>query len=114
VNLPRHILVFRFSALGDVAMTVPVIKLLLQQHPQLEVTYVSTAFVAPLFSGIERLHFYAADLEGIHKGVTGLYRLYRELKCRFDCDSIADLHNVIRTKILRAFFSLSQKKMAAY
>ncbi|HVE62121.1 MAG TPA: glycosyltransferase family 9 protein, partial [Chitinophagaceae bacterium] len=104
----HHLLIFRFSSLGDVAMTVPVIKLLLQQHSQLKVTLVSTQFVQPLFNGIERLHFHAADLKGRHKGLGGLFRLYRELKSLDRFDAIADLHNVIRSKILRRFFFASR------
>lgn len=104
---PKHLLVFRFSSLGDVAMTVPVLKLLLQQNPGLQVTMVSSQFMKPLFSDIDRLQFYSADLKGKHKGLKGLYRLYRELKKQFSIDAIADLHDVLRTKILRSFFSLS-------
>ncbi len=109
---PRRLLIFRFSSLGDVAMTVPVIKLLLQQYPQLQVTVVSTAFVKPLFDDIERLQFFAADLRGRHKGFKGLYRLYRELKKQYAFDAIADLHNVLRTKVLRSFFAMSGTRMA--
>ncbi|MCU7551118.1 glycosyltransferase family 9 protein [Chitinophagaceae bacterium LB-8] len=109
---PQHLLVFRFSALGDVAMTVPVVKSLLQQYPDLHITYVSNAFVAPLFAGIERLHFHAADLKGRHKGVKGLFNLYRELSRTYNFDAIADLHNVLRTKILRLFFGISFKPVA--
>ena len=57
----KHILVFRFSALGDVAMTVPVLKLLLHQHPELHVSFVSDPFMKPLFDGIERLEFIGAN-----------------------------------------------------
>jgi ADP-heptose:LPS heptosyltransferase len=93
-------------------MTVPVIQLLLQQYPQLQVTVVSTAFVKPLFEGIDRLHFHTADLKGAHKGFKGLYRLYRELKKQYRFDAIADLHNVLRTKVLRSFFTFSGKPIA--
>jgi ADP-heptose:LPS heptosyltransferase len=104
---PRHILVFRFSSLGDIAMTVPVIRQVLHQHTQLHITFVSIPFVAPLFKGIERLHFYGADVKGTYKGVAGLYRLYKELKATATFDGIADLHNVLRTQLLRAYFSFS-------
>src|SRR5215207_5787456 len=85
-------------------MTVPVILLLLKQHPQLSVTMVSTAFVQPLFEGIERLSFVAADLKGKHKGLTGLKRLSASLLQHSEFDAVADLHNVLRTKVLRYFF----------
>ncbi|MCW3073063.1 MAG: ADP-heptose:LPS heptosyltransferase [Flaviaesturariibacter sp.] len=92
-------------------MTVPVIKLLLQQYPHLQVTYVSTAFVAPLFAGIERLHFHVIEPKGKHKGFRGLYALKKELR-QHHFDAIADLHNVLRTQILRSFFLLSGKTTA--
>ncbi|MEJ7913778.1 MAG: glycosyltransferase family 9 protein, partial [Chitinophagaceae bacterium] len=112
MNPPRHLLVFRFSALGDIAMTVPVIRLVLQQHPHLQITYVSAPFAAPLFADIERLHFFAADFKKQYKGVNGLYQLHKHLLTNIHFDAIADLHNVLRTKLLRLFFALSPKKMA--
>lgn len=108
---PRHLLVFRFSSLGDIAMTMPVLRLLLEQYTDVEVTVVSTSFVSPLFEGIERLHFVAADLKGRHKGVSGLYQLKKELKDIY-FDAIADLHNALRTKILRSFFRFSNMPVA--
>lgn len=100
---PRHILVFRFSALGDIAMTVPVLRCLLQQHDDLTITVVSVPFVQPLFDNIPRLHFIAADIRGEYKGIRGLWRLSRRLKKEVAYDAIADLHDVLRTKILRRF-----------
>lgn len=100
---PRHILVFRFSALGDIAMTVPVLRCLLQQHADIEVTVVSVPFVKPLFDNIPRLHFFPADIRGEYKGVRGLWRLSRVLRKQVPYDAIADLHDVLRTKLLRQF-----------
>lgn len=100
---PRHLLVLRFSALGDIAMTVPVIKNVLQQHPSLEITFVSVPFVQSLFDGIERLHFYAADIKKEYNGIAGLYRLAGKIKKDIEFDAVADLHNVLRTKLLRVF-----------
>ncbi len=102
----KHILVIRMSAMGDVAMTVPVIKTLISQHPQVKITIVSRGFLKPLFDGIENIHFYTADLNGKHKGFKGIYRLYTELK-PFNFDAVADLHDVLRSKLLRTFFKLN-------
>lgn len=88
-------------------MTVPVLRQVLAQHPQLHITLVSTPFMQPLFNNIERLHFYGADVKGKHKGIAGLYRLYRTLKRMQVFSGIADLHNVLRTKLLRSFFTFS-------
>lgn len=110
MSSPHHILVFRFSALGDTAMTVPVINLLLQQYPGMEITFVSQPFMQPLFEGIERLHFYPADIKNRYKGIAGLYSLSRRIQKEVPFDAIADLHNVLRTKLLRFF--LPAKKTA--
>ena len=100
---PAHILALRFSALGDVAMTVPVLKALLAQHPMLEVTMVSMPFHRPLFENIERLHFYGADIKKDFNGIAGLIRLARKLKKELRFDAVADLHDVLRTKVIRNF-----------
>ncbi|MGJ7029575.1 glycosyltransferase family 9 protein [Niabella hirudinis] len=100
---PAHILALRFSALGDVAMTVPVLKQLLAQNPALTITLVSLPFHRPLFENIERLHFYEADIKKDFKGIGGLIRLARKLKNDIRFDAVADLHDVLRTKIIRNF-----------
>lgn len=103
----KHILVFRLSAMGDVAMTVSVLRQLLSQHSDISITFVSQQKFEPLFTNIERLQFYKADLYGKHKGFLGLYRLFKALKKIHQFNYIADLHNVLRSKILRFFFRLS-------
>jgi ADP-heptose:LPS heptosyltransferase len=112
VQHPQHILVIRFSAMGDVAMTVPVIKTVLSQNPQVHITVVSNAFFQPLFRGIDRCHFYPANLKQQHKGIGGLFRLYKELKKSAPITAIADLHSVLRSSILKFFFSAGGYKIA--
>ncbi len=112
MDTPRNVLVFRFSALGDVAMTIPVVRQVLDQYPELHIHFVSNKAFAPLFKGIDRLHFYPADLKGEHKGVTGLFRLFRELRHAAKPDALADLHQVLRTKVLRFYFGVAGVRMA--
>lgn len=102
-----RILVVRFSAIGDVAMTIPVIYSLAEQYPQHEVVVLSRAALQPLFQGLPpNVSFVSADLKGKHRGFAGLNRLYAELKAmRFDF--VADLHDVLRSKYLRFRFQLS-------
>ena len=103
-----HILVIRLSAMGDVAMTVPVLTALLEEYPDLRITVLTRGFFAPMFSSLKRVSVYEADLKGKHKGIIGLWKLFRELKGK-QPDLIADLHNVLRTKVLRLFFSFTSK-----
>lgn len=109
---PRHLLILRLSSLGDIAMTVPVIRLLLQQYPSLTVTIVSVEFARPLFENMDRLHFHSADIREKHKGIPGLLKLSKELKQAYSFDAVADLHDVLRTKLLRFFLSFSRKPIA--
>jgi ADP-heptose:LPS heptosyltransferase len=107
-----HILVIRFSAMGDVAMTVPVIKNALQQNPSLKITIVSNAYFEPMFAGLERCYFHPAHLKTKHKGVAGIYKLFRELVSKNKFDAIADFHSVLRSSLLRTFFKLTGYKTA--
>jgi ADP-heptose:LPS heptosyltransferase len=97
--------------MGDVAMTVPVIRAFVQQHPDVKLTIVSRPFFKPFFNGIQNLSFFAVDLEKRHKGFLGLLRLFSDLK-KANINQVADLHNVLRSKIIRILFALSGKKVA--
>lgn len=108
---PKHIAVIRLSAMGDVAMTVPVLRVLVQQHPELKLTVVSRPFFKPFFDGIPNVNFFAVDVKNRHKGFFGLLRLFSDLK-KLDIDAVADLHNVLRSKVVRSLFALSGKKVA--
>ena len=99
---PKHILVIRLSAMGDVAMTVPVLSALHQQYPDVKITVLTRAFFEPFFRGITNVSVYHADVKKRHKGVLGLYRLSKELK-NLNFDAIADLHHVLRSNILKFF-----------
>lgn len=99
----KHILVIRLSAMGDVAMTVPVLRAFVAQHPTIKITMVSKGFLQPLFSDIPNVSFFTADVNGKHKSILGLYRLFKELK-NTEITHVADLHNVLRSKIVREFF----------
>ena len=107
--MPRHILAIRFSSLGDIAMTVPVIKNVLAQNPDLHISFLSVDFVKPLFEGIDRLHFYGINLAQ-YKGLPGLHKLAGKMRKEISFDAVADLHNVLRTKILKVFL---RSKMTA-
>lgn len=106
----KHILVIRLSAMGDVAMTVPVVKALIRTYPNIKITIVSRAFFKPIFSNIPNVTFFAADVKGKHKGILGLYKLYKELKT-LQIDAVADIHNVLRSKILGIYFKFGGYKL---
>ncbi len=109
-HFKERILVFRFSAMGDVAMTVPVLKEFSEQHLETELLVVSRPNFKPFFESIPNLTFIGVDLDN-YKGIWGLKKLASELVLHKPT-MIADLHNVLRTKILKFFLSFSIKQIA--
>lgn len=98
-----RILTYRFSAFGDVAMTAVVFREILEQNPDLEIIFVTRNNFRDLFADIPNLIFKGIDIDD-YKGVLGLRKLAHQLTKEVKPDFIADLHNVIRTKILNGIF----------
>jgi len=101
----------RLSAMGDVAMTVPVLRAFVKQYPTVKLTVISRPFFKPFFDGIPNLEFFAFDEKERHKGFLGLLRLYKDVR-KLNIDAFADLHNVLRSKVVSLLFALSGKKRA--
>ena len=107
----EHILVIRFSALGDVAMTVPVVWALATQYPDIRITVLSKKFARPLFDDLApNVNFMEADLKQEYHGVRGLNALYRRLVAK-QFTKVADLHSVLRSDYLRMRFNLGRYRV---
>lgn len=111
--MQKTILVTRFSALGDVAMTIPVMRQVLADNPDVQIVFASNKNWEALCEGIPRLTFFPADVKGVHKGVNGLYKLFTAIRNVHKVCAVADLHNVLRSKIVRTFFRLTGTPVAA-
>lgn len=81
-------------------MTVPVISVLRSNYPDIKITVLTTKFFSYLFNQIPNIKFIYFKPE--HKTVTGLFKLSRQIN-KLKPDKIIDLHDVLRTKILRLF-----------
>ena len=108
MNTKAHILVIRLSAMGDVAMTVPVLLTLARHYPELKITVLTRRFFAPMFAQLPNVNVFEADVKGAHKGLKGLYTLHKSLK-KLGIDAVADLHDVLRSNVLKALFRLDGK-----
>ena len=106
----NRLVVFRFSAMGDVVLLLPVLVGLLSTNKELEVYLVTRRSFFPFFQKIDRLHLIEADFKGAHKGFTGLYKLFRYIKRVVNPDQVVDVHSVLRTIALFFFFKLSGVK----
>ena len=107
----QHIAVMRLSAMGDVAMTVPVLRAFNAKYPNVKITVISTPFFQPLFNDLQNVSFLPFDKKGKHKGFLGLFRLFLDLR-KSNIDAFADLHNVLRLKVFRKLLALTGKKVA--
>ena len=88
--------------MGDVAMTVPVLFAFAESNPKVKLTILTKKQFAPLFRDMKTATVILADFNDLHKGVLGLYKLSRRIR-KLNIDAVADLHNVLRTNILKYF-----------
>ena len=95
--------------MGDVAMTVPVLNILSLTYPKLKFTIITKPNFKPLFEDIPNLNIIETDLYGKHKGLR-LLNLAKEAK-NLGIDAVADLHNVIRSKIITRYFKINGIKV---
>ena len=102
MSKPKHILVIRLSAMGDVAMLVPVLSAFTNQYPEVKITILTRAFFVPFFKYLPTVKVVHANVKAEHKGILGIYKLAKSLKT-LQIDAIADCHNVLRSKILKFF-----------
>ena len=99
-------LISRFSALGDVAMTLPSVYNACIANPDYNFYFLTRNHPAQIFiNKPDNLTGVGIDLNN-YKGATGIWRLAGALKSRFHIDTYVDLHDVLRTKLLRKFLML--------
>ena len=105
------ILVIRLSAIGDVAMTVPVIYSAARANPEDSFTVLTQAFLIPLFmhrpANVEVMGINTKTTE---KRLLGLLRFTSAL-VKYDFDLVLDLHDVLRTIVIRTALRLEGKRV---
>lgn len=107
----RKLLVFRFSAMGDVIMILPVLKGVLNANRNVEIYLVTQSSFFPFFQGIDRLHTVAIDLKSNHRSFSGLISLYRDIQKEIKPDIVIDLHCVIRSFFLGLLFAINGREV---
>lgn len=93
-------------------MTIPVLWSLINQFPNIEVTYVSRSFAGELLKSLPSVQFIEFDPIVKHKGLFGIFKLYKELKSIGTWDGVVDLHDVLRTKFLCFLFRTSGTRVS--
>ena len=100
-TIPSSVLVMRFSALGDVAMTIPVLYPVCKANPDTRFVMLTKRWPASMFHDRpDNLMVVGIETKTEYKGLSGLMRLARQLRREYDIDAVADQHNVIRTRVI--------------
>lgn len=91
-----NVLVVRFSSIGDVLLTTPLVRSIRQRHPEARITMVTKRAFAPLLSDNPRVdRVVALDPSG------SLARIGAELRAE-GFTHLLDLHDSVRSRLLRA------------
>jgi ADP-heptose:LPS heptosyltransferase len=98
--------------MGDVALTTPVITGMRKQYPDVELVLLTRPAFMPFFNSIDGLKLFFPDLKKRHKGFLGIFNLYRDIIRQYKIDYVIDLHDVLRSKVLRIIFRLSGVQVA--
>lgn len=106
-NIEMRLLVLRTSSMGDVALLTPVLGGFAEQFGTVNILLVTRKTFKPFFRHSDDLQLFFPDFKGRHKGLTGIFRLFRDLRKTGRIDHVVDLHDVIRTRILRLLFVLT-------
>ena len=85
----RHVLVIRLSALGDVALMVPVLKGYADGNPEVRFTVAAPPMLQPLFEGMPNVEFLGL------KKKQSFVKIYRALEA-VGAYTVVDLHKVNR------------------
>ena len=106
------VLAVRFSALGDVALALPVIYQACRENPGRQFIFLTRKLPAKLFiNPPENLTVVGIDTS-LYNGPAGVRRLFNELRRKYDFDTLVDLHDVLRTSLLRLYARLAGMKVA--
>lgn len=111
---PRRVLIARFSAFGDVAMTVPVIYSACRCHPATSFILVTRRSMVGIFvNKPTNLIIEGVDI-AMHKGFRGLWRLTADIVKRHGgFDAFLDLHGVLRTRVMALYCRLHGIRVCA-
>lgn len=96
-----NVLLARFSAFGDVAMTIPVVYSACRCYPDVHFVMVTRPAMTGMFvEAPDNLTVIGADIHDRYRGVRGISRLVQELCARWRFDAFIDLHDVLRTRLM--------------
>jgi ADP-heptose:LPS heptosyltransferase len=106
------LLVIRTSSMGDVIITLPLLRSFVVSYPGEELIFVTKKPFDSFVTGMPGVKMFLSDHHGSHKGLLGLLRVWKDLRRQYSITAVADLHDVIRSKILRFLFRMGGCRVA--
>jgi len=96
--------------MGDVALTIPVLLAVVEKYPEVNLTFVTRPFFASFIPKHPQINVVSIDLNN-YKGVFGMRKLAKELAKNYTFETVIDLHEVLRTKLITGFLKLKGKQI---
>ena len=100
MNTPKKILVLRFSSIGDIVLSTPLLRVLRTRFPKSQIDFVTRKEYAELVRSNQNINytyeFDAAD------GFNGLRILKKRIQAE-NYDLLVDIHGSLRSRYIRAF-----------
>ena len=106
-------LVVRFSAMGDVAMAIGPLYDACRSNPGVRFVFLTKAPTAKLLlDSPANLTVVGADMKTEYSGTRGMLRLLRRLHRDYRFTEMADLHDVLRTRLADLFCRIHGRKVS--
>lgn len=93
--------------MGDVALVAPVVQAFTAKYPNARLTLVTRPKFAVFFASFPNTAVVGVDFDNEYRGLPGLYRLFSELRKRQSFDLVVDLHQNLRSAVLKNLFWLA-------
>jgi ADP-heptose:LPS heptosyltransferase len=104
-------LIIRLSAMGDVAMTIPIVYSVAAANPKDSFTVLTQTFLMPLFiNHPSNINVMGVNTKTTEKSFLGFLK-YAFILRKYKFDMALDLHSVIRSRIVDFIFRLNGKKI---
>ena len=100
MNTPKKILVLRFSSIGDIVLSTPLLRCLRTRFPQSQIDYVTRREYAELVRSNQNLN-YIHEFDA-RDGFQGLRALKKRIRSE-GYDLLVDIHGSLRSRYIRAF-----------
>ena len=112
-SIEMSLLVIRTSSMGDVILALPVLRAFAASYPGEEMVFVTKKPFDRFVTGIPGVRVFLSDHHGRHRGIPGVFRVFKDLRKEYGITAVADLHNVLRSKLLRFLFRLEGCRVAS-